>query len=283
MQVTRRAAISKAEFIDKHLVANTPLITTEVIGNWDLFWSPDEWSRRFGQELAQVYDDLFKLIDVMPLSSFVRKFMGNREAPKQSGPQPYLRWYTKMKDVDFVWADEVFAKISDRWSLPSFLPDRNYLFPNAYDRSVDPAKDPFPAKGIFISGAGARTRLHQDPWGSDAVLCQLFGRKRVLLFSPAQDNTLMQNGVVVDIDNLEKSLASPASNIKPAYEDVLEAGEVLFIPSGWHHHVATITDSVSLTWNFVHLSTWNKFFRHLTSPAGVESELPVLRYFADLK
>lgn len=283
MQVTRKATISKEEFVEKHLIANMPLIATEVICSWDLFWSPDEWSSRFGQELAQVYDDLFNLIDVMPLSSFVRKFMGNQERPKGSGPQPYLRWYTKMKDVDFVWADEVFAKISDRWSLPAFLPDRNYLLPNSYDRPIDPAKDPFPAKGVFISGAGARTRLHQDPWGSDAILCQLFGRKRVLLFSPAQGNILVRNGAVVDIDPSEKSRLPQAANIQPTYEDVLETGEVLFIPSGWYHHVGSITDSVSLTWNFVHLSTWPRFFRHITSEAGVEAELPVLRYFAGLK
>jgi hypothetical protein len=283
MRISRKATISKSEFVEKHLIANMPLITTEVTRSWDLFWSPDEWSRRFGQELAQVYDDLFNLVDVMPLSAFVRKFMGNQEGPKGSGPRPYLRWYTKMRDVDFVWADEVFAKISDRWSLPSFLPDRSYLLPNSYDRSIDPAKDPFPAKGVFISGTGARTRLHQDPWGSDAILCQLFGRKRVLLFSPAQDNILVRDGAVVDIDPPENSPSAQATDIQPTYEDVLEPGEVLFIPGGWHHHVASITDSVSLTWNFVHVSTWARFFRHITSPAGVEAELAVLRYFADLK
>jgi hypothetical protein len=281
MQLPRTPMLSEDEFIKMHLIANTPLIVTEAIQDWNLFWHPDEWNKHFGQELVQVYDDLFNLMDVIPLASFLDKFMKSPEKDQNLVYRPYVRWYTKMKNIDFVWADEVFAKIADNWSLPEFLPRKDYLFPNSHDRCVDPARDLFPAKGLFISGVGACTRLHQDPWSSDAVLCQLFGRKRVILFSPSQEYLFIGDKAVADLSKLNEILSSNISQISPAYDDILQPGEVLFIPSGWYHHVISLTESISLTWNFVHRSTWNRFFRYLAA-TKTQSELEVLQFFSEL-
>src|SRR6202035_3657537 len=171
----------------------------------------------------------------------------------------YVRWYAKLKDVDFAWADEIFDAIAPCWSRPAFLPAGGYLVPFAAPgREVAPTRTPFPGRVLFVSPRGARTRLHRDPWASDAVLCQLHGTKRATLFAPHDD--------VRDA---------------PAYEDVLETGETLFIPHGWFHHVSSETDSVSLSWNFVHAATWSAFFDHLTAPPPAD-ELEVLAYFRKL-
>jgi hypothetical protein len=39
---------------------------------------------------------------------------------------PYARWYTKFRDTDFVWGDDVFAALQPHWQRPYFLPDTGY-------------------------------------------------------------------------------------------------------------------------------------------------------------
>jgi ribosomal protein L16 Arg81 hydroxylase len=42
---------------------------------------------------------------------------------------------------------------------------------------------------------------------------------------------------------------------------VLEPGEILFIPHLWFHEVCNLTTSISLGYNFLHISTLLGFFR----------------------
>jgi hypothetical protein len=263
--IERRTGLSVTEFVDQYLVANKPVIVTDAMKTWSLFRTPAELSERFGGELVQVYNDLFDLQNVVPLRTYLDQWFGKDVELDATKPLPYVRWYTKMKDIDFAWADTAFCSFADQWALPYFLPSSDYLLPCAgSSRKLNPARDPFPAKGLFISPKGASTRLHHDPWASDAVLCQLFGEKHFALHSP-------------------EKRSSDGSGVKECdFEATLIPGEVIFIPRGWPHRAQGRTDSISLTWNFVHSSTWKWFFQHLASPPPA-NELPVLRYFANLK
>jgi hypothetical protein len=280
MHVERRPELTQKQFIDEYLSVNKPVIVTDAMKSWDLSWNLDEWNSRFGEEAVQIYDDLFQLINVATLSSFISQSTGGKWTPESSRIQPYIRWYTKMKDIDFVWADDVFEKIADKWSRPEFLPESDYLLPCSGTRRLDPTKDLFPGKGLFISGAGARTRLHRDPWASDAVLCQLYGKKEVKLYSPAVSVSLVSSGKTVDVDKPDEELFPKFRETSPTAEDVLNPAEILFIPRGWYHHVYSLTDSVSLTWNFVHLTTGRAYLEYLMSPESREAH-DVLRFFLE--
>ena len=262
--IDRKTTLAAAEFIERYLIGNRPVVVTDAMDHWTLFRTPVELEKKFGGELVQVYNDLFDLTNVVPLRSYLQEWFGKSSEPTGKKPLPYVRWYTKMKDVEFAWADDAFKSFADQWSLPYFLPTSDYLLPcSSPGQAMTPTKDPFPAKGLFISGRGACTRAHRDPWASDAVLCQIFGEKKFLFYSPKQE------------------LASVQAEQKPWAEIVLKPGEVVFIPRGWPHYAMSLTDSISLTWNFVHVSTWKWFFQHLASP-DASAELPVLRFFANL-
>jgi len=272
--IDRRSKLANTEFIERYLVGNTPVVVTDAMGSWTLFRTPAELERRFGAELVQVYNDLFDLTHVIPLKSYLQEWFGKNGEPGGDKPMPYVRWYSKMKDVDFVWADEAFKSFSSEWSLPYFLPSSGYLLPSSVPgRPTTPATDLFPGRGLFISGRGASTRLHRDPWASDAVLCQLCGEKLLRFYRPEQQ--------VATTPGMAATAGPPASAEKPWAEITLKPEEVVFIPRGWPHDALSLTDSISLTWNFVHSSTWRWFFKHLASP-NASAELPVLRFFAKL-
>jgi hypothetical protein len=53
---------------------------------------------------------------------------------------------------------------------------------------------------------------------------------------------------------------------------------VIYVPAGWFHHVVTVSDSISLTWNFVHASACRPFLEYLASGPPAD-EMDVVRFF----
>jgi hypothetical protein len=283
MKITRKRNLDKKEFQEEYLAANKPVIVVDGMDNWPAkeLWSPAYFDGKFGNEKVQVYDDLFNLINVTTLNSYLIKYF-NRTDSIYGEIVPYVRWYTKLKECNFVWADEVFNKLQNDWSMPYFLPTTNYMMPYCmYPKQISTSNALFPAKGLFISAKGARTRLHYDPWASDAVLCQLYGKKKITLYSPSQKEYLYNNEKCIDIDSPNLEDFPKFSLSKPDYEDILGEGEIVFFPRGWLHHVVSIEDSISLTWNFVHYSTCVSFINYLINNPP-SNELEVIKWFFKL-
>jgi hypothetical protein len=252
MKLDRREQLNSEAFVAEHLAAGCPVIVADAVSRWggpDRAISEGVFLQAFAEAEVQVYDDLFNLICVCPLHEYIGQYW--HAAPRRD--VPYVRWYAKFHDTEFEWADAAFERIATYWSMPYFLPRSGYELPRCEaPHTLDPARDAFPAKGIFLSAAGARTRLHSDPWCSDAVLCQVSGRKKVVLYSPGAAPFLSREGELIDIDAPDLQHFPAFPRCSPQFEDVLEPREVLYIPAGWFHHVTTLTSSISLTWNFVH-------------------------------
>lgn len=278
MELERRAKLTQGEFIESYLRPGRPVIVDDATARWR--GAAELRSERFfidtfASSEVQVYDDLFDLLSVCPLQQYVDRYW----QAAGRGSVPYVRWYSKFRDVEFPWADDAFAVLKEHWSMPYFLPESDYELPKCPSPNVvDVARDGFPAKGIFISAAGARTRLHRDPWCSDAILCQLSGRKKVVMYSPAAAQHLHIDGSVVHVDHVDPQSFPPFADLEPVVEDFLESGEVLYVPAGWFHHVLTVANSISLTWNFVHIVHSERFLRYRNGPLG-PLDLEVLQYF----
>jgi hypothetical protein len=144
----------------------------------------------------------------------------------------------------------VFAELAGAWKTPGWLPSSGYVFPYV-PGIANVVRDPFPGKGLFVCGRGGRTRPHADPWLSDACLCQATGEKRMIMSPPGPDD-------------------------EPRFDEILRPGDAAFIPAGWRHTVVALSDSVSITWNFVHQVHRDRFELYLDS-GGVND--PAVRYF----
>eukprot|EP00435_Cladocopium_sp_Y103_P037481 s2657_g9.t3 len=99
---------------------------------------------------------------------------------------------------------------------------------------------------LWLSPAGARTGLHQDDEPC-SVLYQVYGRKRLRLFSPLdtkhlkaneQPHCLGEHGTRYSQLSWEE-LDTLSSSLQPL-ELVLEAGDAIFIPNGWWHAVEAL-------------------------------------------
>lgn len=192
-----------------------------------------------------------------------------------------MRWYSKLKDVDFLWSDEVFARLSMDWTQPAFLPASGYVIPFCRPpATISVTEQRFPYKGLFFSGKGARTRLHRDPFGSEAILCQIQGRKHFAFYPPEDDRYVRSGTVFCDPLAPDRDMFPEFAKARPAFEDVLAPGEIVFIPDGWFHDVTSLDDSISITWNFVHSARAQPFARILAE-SPKDREVDVVRFFLD--
>lgn len=264
--IPRTSGLTEETFLTRHVKANAPVIVTDAMAEWRRpgRWDPAHLRNAVGDMEVQVYDDLFTLVDLEDLSAYLDRNFGR---PEGMASTEYVRAYVRFKDVDFTWADRLFEALAGDWGHPYFFPRTGFVLPKPpSDRPISPVSDLFPYKGLFISGRGARTRLHRDPFCTEAMLCQFHGEKRVLFYDPKHTDALMRDGTFVDPEAVDRARFPAFDGIRPVYDDVLRPGEILFIPSGWFHDVRTLSDSISITWNFVHEASADRFRRAVQDP-----------------
>jgi hypothetical protein len=164
--------------------------------------------------------------------------------------------------------------------MPSFLPRRGMLIPAT--ATVDAVHDTFPYRGVLVAARGARTRMHRDPFCSDAMVYQFCGVKEVALYRPERADELTVHradgtsfGGFVDVRPTPDALT-----VAPDFHGFVRPGEIIYIPHGWLHDVFVVEDSLSVTWNFVHERGAMEFIDYLMGEASAgDSEFEVLRYF----
>jgi hypothetical protein len=98
---------------------------------------------------------------------------------------------------------------------------------------------------VVTSGPGAGAfQLHFDP--EDQVILQIEGTKRWQVFAPAVSNPLRA---------MPKQMLE---NPQPILDEVLEPGDLLFVPGGyWHHCECGLSTSVHLGVAFLPPTGWN--------------------------
>lgn len=260
-------------FSQGFLAAGRPLVSRGCLSRWSWRppWDPAELARLFAGQRVPLYDTLFSLRGLSTFDAYVQRYTNGAagEAP------PYLRWFARQSDHRLPWADEAFAALASSWSMPEWLPRSGYVLPRSAGE-LDSARDAFPARGLFVCGPGGRTRLHADPWGSDACLCQVTGDKRLTMFSPDAAELLSDGASVIDLDAPDDGAFPRWREARPDVDEILHPGDAAFIPGGWLHTAVALQMSVSITWNFVHESHRDGFDAFLRDYRGDD---PTLSYF----
>jgi len=112
--------------------------------------------------------------------------------------------------------------------------------------------------GVWASSAGCETPLHFDL--CHGFLCQVKGRKSFLLAPPEDTNSLAwkhasqnKNSLTSGVDlSLWMQGNQTQRNMYPHIDECawrradLDAGDILYTPPGWWHHVTSVTKSLSV-------------------------------------
>lgn len=107
----------------------------------------------------------------------------------------------------------------------------------------------------------ANRRFHRSPFHADIFRsfswsANICGRKKWLFFPPGQEEALRDRhgGLPYDVTSpalLDSHLYPRHGHCSPALELTQEAGEMVFVPSGWHHQVHNLEDTISINHNWV--------------------------------
>lgn len=95
---------------------------------------------------------------------------------------------------------------------------------------------------VYLGPGGTFTPLHRDVYGSYSWSANVVGRKVWWLFPPGAEAQLKHRGqLMFDVRGTEQAAL--------AVKIVQEEGEVLFVPSGWHHQVVNVDFVSPPSWN----------------------------------
>lgn len=283
MQIDVVDTISEQDFVNKYIKKNRPVVVRNMEFDEGKF-HPDFLKNLMGDLKTQEYDSLFDLQNLSTMREYVDEHFGKGGGFRQN--VPYIRWYNQLKNVDYAWGDEAFSRVSPFWKKPSFLSGKNLVIPISSDsHAPDPVSDRFPYRGILVAARGARTRLHTDPFCSDAVVAQFYGTKKVAMYHPSRMKELsLVNGADNSfggyLDVRGENLGELSH--EPDFKGILGPGELLYVPHGWLHDVIVVEDSISITWNFIHEMGSLEYIDYLMDEPSVDSEFQILKYFYQL-
>ncbi|XP_064135719.1 2-oxoglutarate and iron-dependent oxygenase JMJD4 isoform X5 [Loxodonta africana] len=105
---------------------------------------------------------------------------------------------------------------------------------------------------IYMGPTGTWSPFHADIFRSFSWSVNICGRKKWLLFPPGQEEALRDchGSLPYDVTSptlLDVRLHPACARCSPPLEVTQEAGEMLFVPSGWHHQVHNLVIMKSCT------------------------------------
>ncbi|PNF41555.1 JmjC domain-containing protein 4 [Cryptotermes secundus] len=109
---------------------------------------------------------------------------------------------------------------------------------------------------VYMGPKGSWTPLHADVFTSFSWSVNVCGRKRWLLFPPGEELCLQDRFGQLIYDatapELQDEKKYPRYKELCSSEEIIqETGEAIFIPSGWHHQVWNLEDTISINHNWV--------------------------------
>ncbi|XP_037068214.1 2-oxoglutarate and iron-dependent oxygenase JMJD4-like isoform X3 [Pollicipes pollicipes] len=190
-------------------------------------------------------------------------------------------------------------KASKSWVDSSGDPDLQdlgleYDWLNEFWEEQPELRDDF--RFVYVGVAGTWTPFHADVFRSFSWSANVCGRKRWILLPPGEEEKLRSLSQlpfdVAGVLGAESPSAAVSSATLPAgvsvarlqpktspggvrYFDVIqEAGEVMFVPSDWHHQVWNLRDTISINHNWLNAANVGHASRHLlASLTAVKAEL----------
>ncbi|MCR9289486.1 cupin-like domain-containing protein [Saprospiraceae bacterium] len=218
--IDRVEGITRKEFQENYMIPAKPVIIKNFYGKdaplytkWTFDW--------FKQELGHLDVGVFDI-----------------EGEKRKDDRSYKGSNNTMKFGDYL--DLVQAGPTTRrlflFNVFKYKKDlfNDFEFPDVADNVLK--RLPF----AFFGGEGGVTRIHRDMDNSNVFLTELYGRKRVVLFDPKYSTLLYRypfgTHTSVDINNPDYDRYPGLHHVK-GIDCYIEAGDTLFMPAGWWHHI----------------------------------------------
>ncbi|CAH4006589.1 unnamed protein product [Pieris brassicae] len=252
------------DFYKNFMLNNSPCVIKNVCGNWKAY---NEWVlnneinckyfiQNYGDYEAPVAD--CEKIDYNAQCKFTMEVKEFMEYLKHKNKENllYLKdWHLKAK------LKQMNVR-NDFYKVPEYFAS-DWL--NEY--AEDNGEDDF--QFVYIGPKDSWTPLHADVYTSYSWSVNIVGKKKWVLFPPGEEDKLRDSlgnlPILFNKENYE--------NIR-YLEVIQERGDAIFVPTGWHHQVLNLYDTISINHNFINScnieKVWNALQKNLSD---VEKEI----------
>ncbi|XP_029444137.1 2-oxoglutarate and iron-dependent oxygenase JMJD4 [Rhinatrema bivittatum] len=264
-------SFSYSEFFRRFLLPNSPCVFsarfTESWGSRRCWVTQDD--RPNFDHLLQNFGDA-----IVPVANCdVKEYNSNRK--EQIPLRDYITYWK-----DYIKSNYCSPKgclyLKD-WHMHRTFPDKNVYstllyftsdWLNEYWDAI--AGDDY--RFVYMGPKGSWTPFHADVFRSYSWSVNICGKKKWLLFPPGQEEYLRNchGHLPYDVtmpDHQDGSTYPCSAQCFQPLEVIQEAGEAIFIPSGWHHQVHNLEDTISINHNWVNgcnvAHMWNFLQREL--------------------
>lgn len=215
--IDKVSTISSQDFTNTYFKPLKPLVIQNMAKTWPAVtkWTPEFFKEKHGQKQVKVYDGSFveagenymSGVKTMNLSDYIEQVLNT--------PQDLRMFLYNIKsEIPEIIDDIVFPDLVKGFS-------KSFVF-------------------MFFGCKNSVTQMHFDIDMSHVFHTALYGKKTITLFSYEQSKNLHRYPFTcrsyVNIDNPDYQRFPRLKDAK-GYQVVLEKGEILFIPSGYWHHV----------------------------------------------
>ena len=159
------------------------------------------------------------------------------ESEHSSSNMPYLAQTTLFEQIPQLKKDII-------------VPELTSLETNAYSDQFLQADYPITTNAWF-GPSGTISPCHQDRFHN--FLCQVVGRKRIVLFHRKyhaelypHSGTILYNTSQIQLEDVDYTQYPEFKKVDTAYVCELNAGEMLYIPPKWWHYVESLEISFSV-------------------------------------
>ncbi len=215
--VDKVSFIDSKEFSDSYFNTLQPLVIQELAKSWPASekWTPDFFKDQHGSKQVKVFDGSFvtagknymSRLKTIPLREYIDLVMTTSQDLR-------MFLYNIKSEIPELVDDIIFPSLVDGLS-------RNFIF-------------------MFFGCKGSVTQMHFDIDMSHVFHTVLYGKKTVYLFPYEQGKNLHRYPFTcrsyVDVEQPDFEQYPGLKEVQ-GYKVELEAGDTLYIPSGYWHHI----------------------------------------------
>ncbi|XP_070157745.1 bifunctional peptidase and arginyl-hydroxylase JMJD5-like isoform X1 [Polyergus mexicanus] len=232
---------SMQTFYNKIFVPKLPAILTDCMNHWKaltLWKNPNYLNKIAGSrtvpiEIGSSYTEEDWTQHLVNFSEFLQKHV-----------------ITNNSEIGYLAQHQLFEQIpelKEDFEVPEYC-----CFSDNEDKDMESSEVDINA---WFGPAGTVSPLHFDP--KNNLLAQIFGYKRVILYSPTETDNLYPYDTKLLNNTAQVDPVRPDYDKWPNFRKAdgmtfhLKPGEMLYIPSKWWHHVTALTPSFSISfwWN----------------------------------